>query len=146
MEPKERCPYCGHIINKRKETLFKDMVVSLDKVYKWCLEHNTNEFSRKEIKHLLIKDNEITRFGSWVFFGGILYKREKKGLWGINLKRAKEFLRGDLAINSVAMIDRVNKEVELSEPKTVKQIKGIEAFLDEHGDFVPEYGAIPRLL
>ncbi len=138
MNKVERCPHCGQVISKRKITLLKDMVEALKDIYKWCAINNTHEFTRKDIKHLLKTDNQIARFGDWVYFGGIIYKKEK-GIWGINMQRANDFLKGKIVIHTVAIKNPLNGEVELSEYKKIWQVKGLETFLDEQGIFIPEY-------
>lgn len=135
-----KCPSCGQSVNKRKISLIKDMVTSLRKVYIWCAEHRRHEFRRREIKHLLLTENESAHFGDWVYFGGILYKPDKgRGYWGMNMERAKAFLDGKSAINTVCIKDPLTQTHELSEEKFISQIRGIETFLDENKDYVPEY-------
>ena len=62
-----KCPSCGQSVNKRKISLIKDMVTSLRKVYVWCVENNRHEFRRREIRHLLLTENESAHFGDWVY-------------------------------------------------------------------------------
>lgn len=137
---KQSCPTCGHAVNRYKMRLMKEMVESLRAVYMWCGEKRRHEFTRKEISHLLKSETQTTNFGQWVYFGGILYKHSK-GHWGMNMKRAKAFLHGVSAINTVAWKDPLSKEVELSDPKTIREIKGIAEFLNDEFMFVPEYEA-----
>lgn len=96
---KQRCPTCGHIIEQREIAMFDGMIRALHTVYRWCLEKNRHEFTRKDIKHLFINENEIARFGDWVMFGGIVYRplingKPKKGHYGINITRSREFFSG----------------------------------------------------
>ena len=81
---------------------------------------------------------EIANFGYWVYFGGILYKRGR-GNWGMNMKRARMFLKGQATINTEVVFDPLTGEHKLSEQKYIYQLKGLKDFLDSAGNFVPEY-------
>lgn len=90
-------------------------------------------------------DNEIARFGDLVYYGGILYKRGN-GKWGINMRRAKAFLRGESSINTVALLDPLTGEHELMNPKYIYQLRGLKSFLDDAGNYVAEYeGGMPEM-
>ena len=141
IEKKCACPTCGHALNARRITIIKTMVLSLRSVYTWCIENNRHEFKRSEVSHLFKVEAETTHFGDWIHFGGLLYKREQ-GEWGMNMERTKEFLEGRLAINTVCVIQPINKATRLSDPRIVTHIKGISDFLDSDGRFIPEY--VPR--
>jgi hypothetical protein len=137
---KECCPHCGQTINNRKIALFRGMIGSLKEIYKWCKEKDRHEFSRKDIKHLLKTDGQIARFGDWVLFGGLIYKKEKAE-WGMNMERTEAFLSGKLEIPTVVIKNPITKEVvDRLDYRTIKQVKGIEEFLDLFdGSFIAEY-------
>lgn len=142
---KQSCPTCGQSVNRRKIPLTKEMVRVMVAIHQWCEENGKHEFSRKEIKHLFLTDVEIATFGNWVYFGGILYwpdeAKHTKGRWGMNMQRAREFIRGEKPINSIAWKDPLTKTIELGEPKFIHQIKGVEEYMSG-GVFIPEYEAV----
>ena len=140
-----RCPTCGHIIDNRVIFLDKYMVGALIKITKWCEEKGKNEFTRKDIKHLLTVDVMVSKFGDWRHFGGVFYRPEggRQGDWGLNVQRALDFLEGRIRLYSRLVIDRQTKEiVSREDPVTVNQVPSIGKFLDEYGLYKPEY--IPK--
>lgn len=132
------CPTCGRAMNRYKITLKRHMVVSMRKVYMWCGEKRVHEFQRKDIRHLLVSENETAHFGDLVYFGGILYKK-RRGFWGMNMKRARAFLHGESQINTSAWKDPFTKKVELSDPRFISEVKDMKDLLTEDFMFVPEY-------
>lgn len=135
---------CGHVhcIDKREISLFKGMDVALAKIYKWCLENNRHEFQRKEIEHLLIDGNQKARFGDWVLFGGLVYKGEKKGDWGLNIGRCEMFFNNKKAIATKVLKDPITGEIEKFDFRFCKDIPELYTFLDENKLFNPNY--VPR--
>ena len=99
---KNRCPTCGHAIDKREIALFSGLVEALWRVLKWCEEKQRHEFSRKEIEHLIPGGSEKARFGDLVLFGGLVYKN-KKARYGLNMERCDEFFSGRMSIPTVIM-------------------------------------------
>ncbi len=68
------CPYCHRIIDKREIAMYAGLAQALWQVFKWCGEKGKHEFKMSEVRHLLGR-NEYARFGDWVLFGGLVYKR-----------------------------------------------------------------------
>ena len=118
---------CGHrhIIDKREIALFDGMGEALARVYKWCKEKGKNEFQRKEIEHLLLDGNQKARFGDWVFFGGLAYKGDKKGDWGINMNRCEKFFANQKAIATRVLKDPMTKQMEKLDYELSKEIPGM---------------------
>lgn len=135
---KKSCPMCGQSVNERKIQLTAEMVSMMLDVYKWCLENGKHEFERKEIKHLIKTETMTARFGDLVWFGGLMYKKEK-GKWGMNMERTRGFFNKNFSIPTVVYLDPLTKEHEFAEEKWVHQVKGIKCFLDEHGEYIIEY-------
>jgi hypothetical protein len=135
---KEACPCCGQSINQRKITLFRGMADSLKKVFQWCIEKNKHEFSRKDIKHLLTTDSEIARFGDWVWFGGIVYKRGK-GEYGINMERANAFFTGKLKIPMTIVKDPKTDEHYGEDYRSLSEMHKLKDLLDIDGSYIAEY-------
>lgn len=138
------CTQCGQNVSIRELNLYSGMVMSLIRIEKWCNEKGVHEFIRKDIEHLLEK-NEKARFGDWVYFGGIIYSRGK-GKWGINLPRAEQFLNGQLEIYTRAEINPLNKDVQLFDKRTVHGIKNLKEFLDNDNYFQAKYKLKETLL
>lgn len=139
---------CGHkhCIDLREIALFSGMVLSLAKIYKWCVEKERHEFQRKEINHLLTDGNKSARFGDWIYFGGLVYrpKPTKKGTWGINLQRCEKFFSKASVIPTRVLKDPITGEIEKFDYKHEDQIPGLHKFLDANGLFDPNY--VPRNL
>lgn len=136
------CPTCGRSINKREIALFSGMVKALFKVWKWCQEKRVHEFQRKEIKHLFRTENEVARFGDWVWFGGLIYKHGK-GRYGFNIERTKKFFAGELEIPIRIYKDPLSGEIEKADYRTIKGIPHLIEFLDENNEYIAQYGS-PR--
>lgn len=134
----ERCPYCNGSIKDRKIALYKKLVDTLYKVYCWCGENKKHEFHTKEIRHLLGKI-EYTRFGDFVRFGGIMYKpktadgKSEKGLFGINMARAKEFFNGVREIPLQITVDQITGEVVDEVRGKVWDFPELSAFIKANG-------------
>lgn len=139
---KQTCPTCGQSVNERQITLFSGMVTSLWRVFMWCHEHNKWEFQRKEIKHLFSgSDNQIARFGDWILFGGLVYRPEgrSKGWYGIHRTRAFEFFTGKRSIPTSIWKNPLTKELKPEDYRTIGQIKSLENFIDENGEYIAKY-------
>lgn len=141
---------CGHkhCIDKRQISLYAEMVTTLARIYKWCVENNKHEFQRKEIKHLLRSENDTANFGDWVYFGGLAYKVKKNGVtlgnWGLNMERCEKFFSGQSVIATKVLKDPITKEVEKFDYKHESDIEGLHKFLNENGLYNPNY--VPRNL
>lgn len=136
-EGREVCHSCGQTINNREISLFSGMVKALFEVAKWCKDNNQYEFTRKDIKHLLKDDGQIARFGDWVLFGGIVYKKGK-GHYGINIDRARKFYANQLEIPIVVL---KSPKGDISPIKTGKilDVPNLSTFLDENLMFKAVY-------
>ncbi len=135
---KNRCQYCGHIIDKREIALFDGMVYALWRVFEWCLQKDIHEFDRKDIEQFLIGGNEKARFGDWVMFGGLVYKRAK-GKYGINIERCNDFFANRLAIPSRIWKDPITGGLDMVDYKKMREIPGLVEFLDENKNYKARY-------
>ena len=123
----------------REINLYAELVATLLRVYKWCLDNGRHEFKRAEIKDVLLRgENDTARFGDWILFGaGMVYKPKGKGYWGLNMERIKEFLEGEKEIP--IKIAKRGKEVKVLERGTIKDIKNLSEFLSEDMKFMVKY-------
>ena len=139
-EPK-RCSCCGQVISDREITIYSGMVRALLRVYYWSREEGRHEFTRKEMKHLFKGiDNEIARWGDWVYFGnGMVYKPKGRGTWGLHWARIEEFIRGERKIPSRVVIDKITKEVTYHDHRMISEIKTLGEFLDKNGEYIYKY-------
>lgn len=135
---KRPCPTCGQSINTREIGLYRGMVDALSSVYKWCQEKGRHEFTRKEIKHLLKNDGQIARFGDWVLFGGLVYKHGR-GHYGLNMERCAGFFSGVAAIPTTIYEDPLTKQITPAKFRTIKNIPGLGAYLDENQNYQTKY-------
>lgn len=122
---------CGHkhIIDKREIALYQGMIKSLWSVYRWCKEKDIHEFRMRDVRHL-VGQVGYTRFGDWVYFGGLVYKKGKSN-YGINVERCEAFFRGESTIPSRVLKDPITKQIEPLDYKTIKSIPEITEFLDK---------------
>lgn len=138
----KNCPVCGHNVQDRDLCLFQELIDKLYEVYCWCGANKTHEFEMRQIKHLLGK-NEYARFGDLVRFGGIVYKPDqdghsRKGLFGINMARAKEFFAGKRKIPVVLTLNQITNKVIASQYVDINHFPRLSAYLNEHGLYDPE--------
>jgi len=141
---KNRCQYCGHIIDKREIALFDGMVYALWRVFEWCSQKEIHEFCRKDIEHCLIGGNEKARFGDWVMFGGLVYKRAK-GHYGLNMERCDNFFSNKLKIPSRIWKDPITGGLDMVDYKTMREIPGLVEFLDNDGSYKARYSERQQL-
>lgn len=140
VENAERCPCCGQIINEREMTLSKSMVKSLARVYIHAKETGKHEFSRKDIEHCFRTLTDKATFGDWIYFsGGMVYKPEGRGSWGINMERTAAFLKGEYRVPVRISKKKATKQVTVLEEGTIKDVKDIGEFLTEQGDYIARY-------
>lgn len=137
---KQTCPRCGQSANERQIALFTGMVEALWQVWQWCEQKGVHEFTRKEIKHLLKTDNQIARFGDWVLFGGLVYRPDgRKGVYGINSQRVKDFFTGVLRIPRTLWKNPLTGEIKQEDFSLISQIPNLKQFLDVNEEFIARY-------
>lgn len=138
---RECCPKCGRSINSREIAIFASLVNALFTVWKECQEKGKYTFTRKEVKILFAGNENITaRFGDMVLFGGILYHPDKKkGEYGFNIERAKQFFSGNLVIPTRGIKNPLTKEIVFSDHRYIHQIKGLQAFLNDNQEYIAKY-------
>lgn len=137
---KQSCPTCGQSVNEREIALFRGMVDALWRVFKWCEEQHTHEFTRKDIRHLLGDESSRAHFGDWILFGGLVYRREKKkGHYGINRPRLLDFYTGKLAIPTRIYKNPLTKELRFDDERLIHEIPQLKNFLDEHNEYIAVY-------
>lgn len=136
-EGRKVCHSCGQTINSREISLFSGMVKALFEVAKWCKENNQYEFTRKDIKHLLKNDGQIARFGDWVLFGGLVYKKGK-GHYGINIDRTRKFYANQLEI-PIAVTKSPTGGIETLRTGTILNVPNLSQFLDENLMYKAKY-------
>jgi len=132
-----RCPYCKRIIDKREISLYRSLIESLGKIYKWCREKEIHNFTKKNIKGLL-DHNDYARFGDLILFGGLVYKGGQSK-YGLNMERCEEFFAGKTKIPTRILKDPITKEIEHFDYKTIRDIPGLVKFLDDEGLYQPHY-------
>lgn len=131
----KKCPLCAGNIEDRVVTIFDELIVALYSVYQWCGKNARHEFKMADIRGLM-GHNEYARFGDLIRWGGgLLYrphdqdKRRPKGVYGMNMARAKEFFHGKRPMPSQGKLN---------------QITGERTVLKE--SFIGEFPALSRLM
>ena len=135
---KPKCSECGRILAKREISLYKGLYRALVAVYKLCIEKKKHEFSMKEIRDLIGGHNEYARFGDWVYFGGLVYKKGKSH-YGINIPRVEDFLFKDKKIQISGYKDPITREFTPTRWGTKAEIPGLKEFLNAEGLFEAKY-------
>jgi hypothetical protein len=134
------CPFCDRSIMDRDESIYKELIMSLYRVYRWCGENKTHEFNMKDVRHLIGKI-DYPRFGNLHHYGGIVYrpgtgvKKKNNGVYGINMERAREFFRGTRDIPVKRTIDMITGLTIAETRVYVKDIPELKTFIDEDGNY-----------
>lgn len=132
------CPLCGQNIADRKVALYRELIEALYEVYKWCGKNKRHEFSTKEIRHLLSRNN-YARFGDLVRFGGLVYKfkkengKRRKAFYGLNMARCKEFFAGTRSIPVQITLNQLTNEIIDSQYVTVSDFPKLKDLLTNQG-------------
>lgn len=107
------CPMCNNNVRDRKITLYQELIWALYGVYRWCGQNQRHEFDIRDIKKLIGKD-EYARFGDLVrCSGGIIYRaidtvgKKRRGYYGINMERARDFFHGNRQIPMQTLLNQV---------------------------------------
>lgn len=133
----KHCESCGSIVSEREISLYRGLVDSLWKVFKWCKENNIHEFETKKVRHLLGQIN-YARFGDWVMFGGLVYKKEKAH-YGLNMERCEEFFKNRYAIPMRVWKNPVTGEIRPEEKHFSRDIPSLVKLLDVDGYYIANY-------
>lgn len=134
----QRCPMCNSIISEREVGLYRELIITLWNVYKWCIDKNVHEFSRKDIKHLFSSENDTARFGDLVYFGGLVYKKGKAN-YGLNMERCDQFFKNAYKIPLRVWKNPITKETTPECYVTLSEIPTILSRLDEDMLYVIMY-------
>lgn len=133
----ERCEHCNSVISQREIVIFKSLIFALWQVYYRCVNTRNNEFTMRDVRHLLGR-NEYARFGDLVLFGDLVYKI-KKSCYGLNMQRCDEFFAGDIAIPIRILKDPVSGEVMTLEYGTIDKIPKLKSLLDDNFAYIVHY-------
>lgn len=131
--------HCGHThqINEREITMYKGLVTALWRVFRWCEQKNIHEFKICDVRHLYDQVS-YSRFGDWEKFGGLVYK-EKRGKYGLNMQRCREFFAGKYKIPRIIYKNPITKEETPGEYVTIKELPYLKKFLDENNQYIATY-------
>ena len=128
------CPVCSGNIEDRKVAIYSELLTALYQVYVWCGKNGRHEFSMKDIRELLGR-NEYARFGDLVRFGGLVYKPDGKASYGLNMGRTKEFFNGQRSIPIQIVLNQITDEIVAATYVYVWQIRGLPELLDAEGGY-----------
>lgn len=136
----KNCPICGQSVLDRSQSLYKSLIHDLYKIYCWCGEKRKHEFEIKEIKHLFSNHVNYTAFNRLDRHGGLLYNaknpstgREKKGFYGLNMARCKEFFQGKRVIPMWIVINQLTNEIIDRKDVTINEIPELVELLNKEG-------------
>ncbi len=136
----KKCHCCGSTLSTRSISLYKGMVEALWRVFKYTEEKGQTRFTRKEIKHLLVgNENNTARFGDWVMFGNLIHK-EGRGRYIINRDMCERYFSNEYAIPNTIWKDPISGEVvEREDYRYARDTKSIREFLDEDDMYQAKY-------
>ncbi len=134
----KRCELCNQKITDRTVVIYYELILALYEVYKYCGKNKIHEFNMKDIRHLL-KRNEYARFGDLVRCGGLLYKPEphKKGFFGLNMARTKEFFYGLRKIPLWFTLNQLTGEIIESHYVSIGEFPELKELLTKDGLYDP---------
>ena len=136
-----KCELCGQNIKDRTVVIYQGLIDALYKVYKYCGKEQVHEFEMKDIRHLLGR-NEYARFGDLVRFGGLVYRPEsRKGLFGLNMARTKEFFYGLRKIPISITLNQLTGEIIDSHYVSIGDFPELKDLLTKDGLYDPEEAA-----
>jgi hypothetical protein len=133
----ERCDHCGSVVSKREIVIFKSLIYSLWTVYKRCIEMGINNFSMKEIRDLLGR-NEYARFGDLVLFGHLVTK-EGKARYRLNMELCEKFFANKLFIPIKILKDPVTGKIEIKDLGKIGDIPKLKDLLDKDQMYITTY-------
>lgn len=133
---------CGHRhrVTKRLIQAYKGLVLSLWRVFVWCMKNRRHAFEMNEVRDLLGKI-DYARFGDWKFFGGLVHSPEK-GRYELSLERCKEFFAGRLKIPLRAWKSPITGELEYEEAQSVHEAPKLSKLLNENGEYIAWYKSL----
>lgn len=132
-----RCEHCGSVTSEREICVDRGMTQALWKVFKWCKEKGVYEFETKDVIHLYSK-TQYARFGDWVYFGGLVYKKQKAH-YGLNMERCEEFFANKYAIPLRGWKNSVTGEFKPEERFFARSVPKLATFLDADGYYMANY-------
>jgi hypothetical protein len=132
----KQCPLCNHNIEDRKIAIYEELVTQLYRIYCWCGKNRKHEFSMTDVRQFL-DHNGYNRFNDLIqCSNGILYrpdKNVKRGHYGMNMARAKEFFHGSRTVHlQISMNQITGKWTVLREAK-VNEIPSLGKMLTLEG-------------
>lgn len=133
------CPTCGRIIDKREIGLFTGMVVALRRTYDFCVKNGIHEFEMKQIRDMMDR-NSYARFGDWVLFGGLVYKRGK-AKYGLNMERCAAFFQNEYKIPTMIIKDPLLNTLDPQDYRFCKDIPNLKEYIGPDGLFITKYYA-----
>jgi hypothetical protein len=135
----KHCPLCDHNIEDREIAIYQELVGQLYKIYVWCGEHRTHEFSMKDIKHLL-DSNGYARFNDLIqCSNGILYRPQgdeqakRNGKYGMNMGRARAFFKGERTVHLQISMNQITGDWTVLKEVKVADIPSLSTFLTKSG-------------
>ena len=138
------CPFCNASVEDRVISIYEELVSQLYAIYRWCGQNKRHEFSMKDIRGLL-DFNGYNRFNDLIrCSNGVLYrpegetpvegkKRAKRGEYGINMARAKEFFTGKRSIHLQISLNQITHEKTVLKDVMVGQVPVLNKLLDSEG-------------
>lgn len=138
----EKCPFCDHTVSDRSVSIYAELVETMYRVYCWCGKERKHEFKVKEIRQFFDQKNFASHRWSDLIdcSNGILYpildqetKQRKKGVYGMNMARAREFFHGKRQVHMSITLNQITGEKMVIKDAYVHQIPALKAMLDSEG-------------
>ncbi len=136
----KKCPVCHGNIQDRAISIYDGLVKSLYEIYRWCGSKKIHEFSMKDVKHFLSK-NDYARFNDLIkLSNGAVYRQTVddkilKGYYGLNMSRLKEFYQGERQMKIQIIKDQITNETVAETLVYYWELPKLYEYLDANGIF-----------
>ena len=134
----QKCPTCGHRLEKRKVTFCYALVSAIIKALDYANEKNVNNV---EIKKLNLTTSEYARFNDLVRFG-LLYRSTgmKNGEYGIHKETVNNFLSNKFSVPKYFLKNPLTGDIEKSsELITVDSVPNVDKVQKDLGVKMTSY-------
>lgn len=115
------------------------LLSGLVKAYKHCASKQSTELFMEDFKSLLTQ-SEYARFNDLVRFDLLSKPEKKNGCYKLNVKKSKEFLRGEDTIIKAYFRNKTTKEIIPSTEKIgIDEVPSVDKLREEMGDKFTRY-------
>lgn len=134
------CPFCNSHIEDRTETLYKELILALNRVMGWCKIKGRNEFEMLEVKDLMDK-SAYSRWGNLIHYevGVAKYHNGNKEVFRLDIPLVEDIFKNRRTFIVKRKVNMITKETIQGSQKRkyLKEISTLKDFLDDYGNYYP---------